>query len=591
MWNRIKDDSDWAPNRGGFYDSLPKRNNIWPCGSWVCSVFWLLVVSTLVAWCPTPYDFPLSIPFPVTLLASCLSAFTSTVIVSSVPWPVILFPSRRDRDHQHGCLRQQRHLRHFTDLQVGLLLFIDHTAQSFFYLISNRCNAWQTPTPTSIFSHPKWQEIFQRRHMTAYFRLSRWYTRTMPAVSLWQTSRLLSSTPFYNAGQSIFRRLTSTCQLIQTKASNWLIFYLIRCRISSTGSTRRGKHTNIWMPLQRVRKHPHVWHHIRIRMILASLYKFELLHVAIPSFLPLRAKLYLGRIDCGKKDREKALRTRKLFSLLSTCIRYGQFFQKCVQYFNVKEFRCAQHLRLQIVLRFFLSLTMETPLNNPLCAAALNSSTSPTPPNCSPTGEDTSSTSYIPQMARRIPTSSTVHTVSFKKVRFPMTQRPDELWIVEQNPDGIETWKPLETFLEELDLTHDPSVIRRSANCLRQQFQVPPRASSDSSSTLHHVLPHPEHSDLHFTGPVSVIPDHTRILQACWGRSANYHSQGPTTSLYWPPWRSTPPASQEAHANLSTLTSSPTTSSPALGFYQQDLRFQDGQLVPFGEMDISDTSV
>ena len=234
---------------------------------------------------------------------------------------------------------------------------------------------------------------------------------------------------------------------------------------------------------------------------------------------------------------------------------------------------------------------MEIPLNNHLFAATLNSSTTPSSPNRSPTGEDTSSTSYIPRMARMIPTSSTVHTVIFKKIRFPMTQRPDELWILERNPEGIETWKPLETFLDELDISHDPSVIRHSANCLRQQFQVPPRASSDSSSTLHHVLPHPEHSDAHFTGPVSVIPDHTSLLQACWGRSANYHSQGPTSSLYWPPWRSTPPASQEAHANLSTLTSSPTTPSPAPGLYQQDLRFQDGQLVPFGEMDISDTSV
>ena len=234
---------------------------------------------------------------------------------------------------------------------------------------------------------------------------------------------------------------------------------------------------------------------------------------------------------------------------------------------------------------------METSPGHPVLAATLHSSTTTSATTRSPTDEDTTSTSYIPRMARMIPTSSTVHTVQFKKIRFPMTHRPDELWIVEKNPEGIETWKPVETFLEALDLTQDPSAILHSANSLRLQHQVPPRALSGSSSTTHHVLPHPEHPDVHFTGPVSVIPDHTNRLQACWGRSANYHSQGSTTSLYWPPWRNTSTASQATPANLPTLTSSPTTPSPVPAVYQQDLRFQDGQLIPFGEMDISDTSV
>ena len=210
----------------------------------------------------------------------------------------------------------------------------------------------------------------------------------------------------------------------------------------------------------------------------------------------------------------------------------------------------------------------------------------------SPIDEDTTSPSYIPRMARMIPTSSTVHTLQFKKICFPMTPRPDELWIVEKNSAGVETWKPVETFLEALDLTHDASAILRSANNLRLQHQVPPReASGSSSSTTHHILPHPEHPDVHFTGPVSVIPDHTDLLQACWGRSANYHSQGSTTSLYWPPWRNTPTFSQTPPTTIPMLTSSPTTPSPAPAEHPPDLRFQDGQLIPFGEMDISDTSV
>ena len=62
--------------------------------------------------------------------------------------------------------------------------------------------------------------------------------------------------------------------------------------------------------------------------------------------------------------------------------------------------------------------------------------------------EDTNSISYIPRMARMIPNSTTVHTIFVKKISFPMTSRPDELWILERTTDGIETWKPIETFLE-----------------------------------------------------------------------------------------------------------------------------------------------
>ena len=204
--------------------------------------------------------------------------------------------------------------------------------------------------------------------------------------------------------------------------------------------------------------------------------------------------------------------------------------------------------------------------------------------------DDPSSPSYIPRMARMIPTSSTVHTIQFKKVGFPLTTRSDELWVVETNSHGVETWKTIETYLESLDLTHDPAAILQSANNLRLQHQVPHReASNTSSSSIHHVLPHPEHSAVHFTEPFSAIPDHTNILQACWGRSANYHSQGSTTSLYWPPWRTTPEVTQNFSLPM-VMEPQPTTSlGPTVP--AQDLRFQDGHLVPFGEMDISDTSV
>ena len=206
--------------------------------------------------------------------------------------------------------------------------------------------------------------------------------------------------------------------------------------------------------------------------------------------------------------------------------------------------------------------------------------------------DDPSSPSYIPRMARTIPTSSTVHTIQFKKVGFPMTPRPDELWIVETNSNGVETWKPIETFLETLDLTHDPAIILHSANNLRLQHQVLPReAPTTSSSTSHYILPHPEHPDVHFTEPFSAVPDHTNILQACWGRSAHHHSQGSTASLYWPPWRTTPESTQTLSPTLPMIMEPHPLPSPTPAEHAQDLRFQDGRVVPFGEMDISDTSV
>ena len=191
-----------------------------------------------------------------------------------------------------------------------------------------------------------------------------------------------------------------------------------------------------------------------------------------------------------------------------------------------------------------------------------------------------------------IPTSSTVHTFSLKRVTFPLTSRPDELWLLERTQDGIETWKPIEEFLADLNLTHDPTVLQTAANFWRHRFSVPTILSTSPSTTPHPVLPHPEHPDVHFGGPVSVVPDHTRILHACWGRSADRHSQGTTTSLLWPPWRSTPPSSP-AGPTFGTTSPTLTSTSPAQvpTSPQLDQRFEDGRLIPFGEMDISDSSV
>ena len=161
--------------------------------------------------------------------------------------------------------------------------------------------------------------------------------------------------------------------------------------------------------------------------------------------------------------------------------------------------------------------------------------------------DDPTSASYIPREARTIPTSTTVHSIFIKKLNYPLSNRPDELWVVERTIDGIETWKPVETFLKNMHLTTDQATLRTTANHWRRHYDVPIQSSSSSSTTTAvPVLPHPEHSNVYVSQPYEAIPDQLYILQSCWGRSAQHHSQGTTTSLYWPPWRSTPPSSPPA---------------------------------------------
>ena len=176
-------------------------------------------------------------------------------------------------------------------------------------------------------------------------------------------------------------------------------------------------------------------------------------------------------------------------------------------------------------------------------------------PNTSPSQlDDPTSPSYIPRMARMVPNTSTVHTISIKKITYPLTSRPDELWMLERTEDGRETWKPVETFLENLNLTRNQATICSTANQWRQFYDVPIPTSSSSSTTSFPVLPHPEHPEVHVSQPFDAIPDHLHILQSCWGRSAQHHSQGNPISLSWPPWRSTPPSSTSLPRPLAPTT-------------------------------------
>ena len=172
--------------------------------------------------------------------------------------------------------------------------------------------------------------------------------------------------------------------------------------------------------------------------------------------------------------------------------------------------------------------------------------------------DDPTSASYIPRAARMTPTSSTVHSMFIKKLSYPLSSRPAELWIVERALDGIETWKPVETFLENMHLTSDRATLRTTANHWRQYYDVPIQSSSSSTATSVPVLPHPEHSNVYVSQPYEAIPDQLHILQSCWGRSAQHHSQGTTTSLFWPPWRSTPPSSPPATLHRTLHSNNPT---------------------------------
>ena len=200
-----------------------------------------------------------------------------------------------------------------------------------------------------------------------------------------------------------------------------------------------------------------------------------------------------------------------------------------------------------------------------------------------PQPDDPTSASYIPRAARMIPNSTTVHTIFIKKITYPLTSRPDELWILERTDDGRETWKPLETFLENLHLTHDRATLRTTANQWRQYYDVPVSSPSSSTTTTFPVLPHPEHTNVHVLQPFEAIPDQLHILQSCWGRSAQHHSQGATTSLSWPPWRSTPPSSPSEPIRRTLHLHVPTTPE----------RHPHRQVPPDepGPMDMSDSSV
>ena len=52
-----------------------------------------------------------------------------------------------------------------------------------------------------------------------------------------------------------------------------------------------------------------------------------------------------------------------------------------------------------------------------------------------------------------------------------MTSRQPELWILERTEDGLENWRPVETFLGNLQLTQDHRALRVTANQWRIHYR------------------------------------------------------------------------------------------------------------------------
>ena len=151
------------------------------------------------------------------------------------------------------------------------------------------------------------------------------------------------------------------------------------------------------------------------------------------------------------------------------------------------------------------------------------------------TFDDSTASTYIPRATRAVPQAHTVHTIYLKRVCHPSSSRPDEL-ILELNSDSLETWCSIESFLGTLRLSNHPRILRAVANQWRLHYDIGPISHIQTSHHISTLNYHILNIQTSILGNLSsVIPDHTSILQACWGRSAHRHSQRAPTSLFWPP--------------------------------------------------------
>ena len=141
----------------------------------------------------------------------------------------------------------------------------------------------------------------------------------------------------------------------------------------------------------------------------------------------------------------------------------------------------------------------------------------------------------LPQAARQVPRSTLLHTVYSKRISYPLTSRPSELWIIEVDQAGNESWRTAEDFIYRFCPPTEDTTIQYWANSWREYNDIPPLSSTQTSQSQFPVLPQPQHSRATAGRPATWIPDHSHILQSCWGRSAHRFSQGdPSPSLLQP---------------------------------------------------------
>ena len=76
-----------------------------------------------------------------------------------------------------------------------------------------------------------------------------------------------------------------------------------------------------------------------------------------------------------------------------------------------------------------------------------------------------------PSCGRISSPSHTVQTIEVKKITYPMTSKPPELWILETNQDGLETWRSIDLLGPPPTLS-GPRVIRTRANQWRLHYTM-----------------------------------------------------------------------------------------------------------------------
>ena len=100
----------------------------------------------------------------------------------------------------------------------------------------------------------------------------------------------------------------------------------------------------------------------------------------------------------------------------------------------------------------------------------------------------------LPQAARQVPRSTLLHIVYFKRISYPLTSRPSELWIIEVDQAGNESWRTAEDFIYRFCPPTEDTTIQYWANSWREYNDIPPLSSTQTSQSQFPVLPQPQHS-------------------------------------------------------------------------------------------------